>query len=173
MIKSFVLGVVLTIVAIVIALYFVFTSGTVSGGADAGPLPLEKWAARASLHATVSAEAPKQANPIPLTDQNLISGIQLYGQYCAGCHGTSRGKASATPLAKGLAPRPPQLADHGVEDDPEGETYWKIAHGIRWTAMPSWKGSLNDQQMWTLALFLKHMDKLSPAATEAWQKVTN
>jgi hypothetical protein len=32
---------------------------------------------------------------------------------------------------------------------------------------------LSDQQMWTLALFLKHMDKLSPAAADAWQKVTN
>ena len=52
----------------------------------------------------------------------------------------------------------------GVEDDPEGWTYWKIDHGIRWTGMPSWKATLSDQQMWTLALFLKHMDKLSPAA---------
>jgi mono/diheme cytochrome c family protein len=60
-----------------------------------------------------------------------------------------------------------------VEDDPEGATYWKIAHGIRWTAMPSWKGSLSDQQMWTLTLFLKRMDKLSPAAEQAWQGVKN
>jgi hypothetical protein len=27
--------------------------------------------------------------------------------------------------------------------------------------------------MWTLALFLKHMDKLSPAAQQAWQAVKN
>jgi mono/diheme cytochrome c family protein len=173
MIKSFLLGVVLTIVAILIVLYFVITSGTVPAGADSGPLPLEKWAARASLHATIGAQAPKGANPVPLTDQNLVAGIQLYGQYCAGCHGTAQGAASATALAKGLSPRPPQLAAHGVEDDPEGVTYWKIAHGIRWTAMPSWKGSLSDQQMWTLTLFLKRMDKLSPAAEQAWQGVKN
>jgi mono/diheme cytochrome c family protein len=28
-------------------------------------------------------------------------------------------------------------------------------HGIRWTGMPSWEGVLTDQQIWTLALFLK------------------
>jgi thiosulfate dehydrogenase len=56
-----------------------------------------------------------------------------------------------------------------VEDDPEGWTFWKIKHGIRWTGMPSWSRELNDEQIWTLALFLKHMDKLSPVASAAWQ----
>jgi mono/diheme cytochrome c family protein len=39
--------------------------------------------------------------------------------------------------------------------------------------MPSWKGTLNDEQIWTLALFLKHMDKLPPAPQQAWQNVHN
>jgi thiosulfate dehydrogenase len=173
MIKSFILGVVLTIIGIIVALYFIITTGTISAGADSGPLPLERWVARASLHATLAKDAPRQANPVPLTDQNLIAGIQLFGQHCAVCHGTAQGDASATGIAKGESPRPPQLATDGVEDDPEGVTYWKIDHGIRWTSMPSWKDTLTDQQMWTLALFLKHMDKLSPAAEQAWQQVTN
>lgn len=58
-----------------------------------------------------------------------------------------------------------------MEDDPVGWTYWKIKHGIRWTAMPSWKDTLSERQMWTLAVFLKHMDKLPPAAEQAWQQV--
>ena len=39
--------------------------------------------------------------------------------------------------------------------------------------MPSWKDTLTDRQMWTLALFLKHMDKLPPAAEKVWQQVRN
>jgi thiosulfate dehydrogenase len=173
MIRSFILGVVLTIVAIVVALYLIITTGTIPAGADSGPLPLEKWASRASLHATLNSEAPKEQNPVSLTDQNLIAGIQLYAQHCAICHGTAQGDASASGVAKGEYPQPPQLATDGVEDDPEGVTYWKLDHGIRWTGMPSWKDTLSDQQMWTLALFLKHMDKLSPAAQQVWQQVTN
>ena len=89
------------------------------------------------------------------------------------CHGTAKGDPSASPVAKGLYPRPPQLAAEGVEDDPEGFSFWKIKHGIRWTGMPSWKATLTDQQIWSLALFLKHMDKLPPAAEQAWQNVGN
>ena len=35
--------------------------------------------------------------------------------------------------------------------------------------MPSWKYELDDRRIWTLALFLKHMDKLPPAAEAAWK----
>ena len=70
-------------------------------------------------------------------------------------------------------PSPPQLATDGAEDDPGGYSFWKIAHGIRWTGMPSWRGTLNDEQIWTLALFLKHMDKLPPAPEQAWKNVRN
>ena len=108
-----------------------------------------------------------------MTDANLIVGIDLYGQHCAICHGTAKGEASASPIAKGEHPAPPQLATDGVEDDPEGYSFWIIAHGIRWTGMPAWRGTLNDEQIWTLALFLKHMDKLPPAAQQAWQNIRN
>jgi len=173
MIKAFFVGVIVTILAAVACIYVILAKGVIPASADSGPLPLERWASRMSLHATLAKEAPTTPNPVPLTDANVIAGIQLYGQHCAICHGTAAGDASASPLAKGEYPRPPQLATDGVEDDSEGVTYWKIAHGIRWTSMPSWKATLSDQQMWTVALFLKHMDKLSPAAEQAWQAVKN
>lgn len=173
MIKAFFIGVIVTILAAAACIYVILAKGVIPASADSGPLPLEMWAARMSLHATLAKEAPTTPNPVPLTDANVIAGIQLYGQHCAICHGTAIGDASASPLAKGEYPRPPQLATDGVEDDSEGVTYWKIAHGIRWTSMPSWKATLSDQQMWTVALFLKHMDKLSPAAAQAWQAVKN
>jgi hypothetical protein len=39
--------------------------------------------------------------------------------------------------------------------------------------MPAWTGTLNDEQIWTLALFLKHMNDLPPAAAQAWQQVSD
>ena len=173
MLRAFLLGVVLTILAAAGGGYAVLRAGLIPANADANPGWLETWAAETSLDATVAREAPKGPNPVPLTDANLIAGIDLYGQHCAICHGTAKGDASATPIAKGEYPAPPQLATDGVEDDPEGYSFWKIAHGIRWTGMPAWRGTLNDEQIWTLALFLKHMDKLPPAAEQAWQNVRN
>jgi thiosulfate dehydrogenase len=173
MFRGFVLGVLATIVVVAVCGYAVLRAGLIPANADATPGQLESWAAGTSLDATLARDAPKGPNPVALTDDNLVTGIDLYGQHCAICHGTARGDASASPIAKGEYPPPPQLATHGVEDDPEGYSFWQIKHGIRWTGMPSWKGTLTDQQIWALALFLNHMDKLPPAAEQAWQKIHN
>jgi len=171
--RGFLLGVAATIIVAAVCGYIVLRSGLVPANADAEPGWLEIWAANTSLDATLDREAPKDPNPVALTDDSLVAGIELYGQRCAICHGTAQGNASASPIAKGEYPAPPQLATDGVEDDPEGNSFWVIAHGIRWTGMPSWKGTLTDEQIWTLALFLNHMNKLPSAAEQAWQKIRN
>lgn len=173
MLRGFITGVIASILVALIGGYALLKSGVIPANADAKPGGLELWAAGTSLDATLRNQAPKVANPVALNDANLIAGITLYGQHCAICHGTSAGASSASPVAKGLYPSPPQLGEEGVEDDPDGVTYWKIKHGIRLTGMPAWGPSLSDQQIWTLALFLKHMDKLPPAAQQAWAGVKN
>jgi thiosulfate dehydrogenase len=171
MLRGFIIGAIVTIVVAAGAAYLALDLGLVPANADAKPGGLELWAADTSLHATLRRDAPKGPNPVPLTDANLIEGVKLYGDHCVLCHGTAAGDAAASPVAKGEYPRPPQLATDGVEDDPEGATVWKLQHGIRLTGMPSWRGALTERQMWTLALFLKHMDKLPPAADAAWKQV--
>ena len=173
MVKAFLSGIVATILIALLCAYLVIRVGLIPANADAQPGALESWAAGTSLDATLDHEAPKGPNPVALTDANLVAGVNLYAEHCAVCHGTAKGDASASSVAKGLYPAPPQLATDGVEDDPEGFSFWKIAHGIRWTGMPSWRGTLTDEQIWTLALFLKHMDKLPPAAQQAWNNVKN
>jgi len=172
-VRAFLLGILAAIVVAVVCGYIVLRSGLVPANADAEPGWLEIWAANTSLDATLDRDAPKGPNPVALTDDNLVAGVELYGRHCAICHGTAKGDASASPVAKGLYPGPPQLATDGVEDDPEGFSFWKIKHGIRWTGMPSWGSTLTDEQIWTLALFLNQMDKLPSAAQQAWQKVQN
>jgi mono/diheme cytochrome c family protein len=173
MLRGFILGIVVTIVVAVVGGYIAIQSGAFPARADARPGGIETWIAQTALTAAVQREAPKGPIPVPFTDGNLVEGVRLYATRCAFCHGTSEGDASATPIAKGEYPRPPQFATDGVEDDPEGFTWWKVKHGIRLTGMPSWSGPLSDQQIWTLALFLKHMDKLPPKADAAWKQVKN
>ena|SRR5947209_11994649 len=173
MVRGFVAGVIGAILIALVAGYLLLQSGFIPANADAKAGGLELWVAGTSLNATLRNQAPKVPDPIALTDANLIQGISLYGQHCAICHGTASGAASASPVARGLYPAPPQLADEGVEDDAEGVSYWKIKHGIRLTGMPAWGPTMNDRQIWTLALFLKHMDKLPPAARQAWAQVKN
>ncbi len=169
MFKGIVIGFVLAVILGVGAGYLTIVSGAIPANADAKPGHIERWIAGASLRATLKAEAPKGANPIALSDANLTEGLRLYAINCAICHGSAKGASSASPIAKGEYPAPPQFGSHGVEDDPEGWSFWKIKYGIRLTGMPSWKGVLDDNQIWTLALFLKHMDKLPPAVETEWK----
>lgn len=167
--RGFILGVVATVVVAALVGYLLLQSGAVPANADARAGGLELWAAATSLNATLRREAPKGPNPVALTDASLVEGVRLYGEHCAVCHGTSAGEAKASAIARGEYPAPPQLASEGVEDDPEGYTYWKVKHGIRLTGMPAWKDALSEREIWTLALFLKHMDKLPPTAEAAWK----
>jgi mono/diheme cytochrome c family protein len=173
MLKGVIAGVLLTLIVGLIVAYALVESGRIPANADAAPGALEKWMARTSLRATMHREAPSEANPVALNEQNLLEGLRLYARNCAVCHGSAKGNAAASPIAKGLYQKPPQFASHGVERDPEGESFWKIKHGIRLTGMPSFGATLSDTDIWKIALFLKHMDKLPAAVEDAWRQVEN
>jgi thiosulfate dehydrogenase len=169
MARGFILGVVATLVVLALAVYVAVEAGLVPANADAKPPHIERWMAKTSLHAALAREASKAPDPLPLNDQNLIAGIKLYAANCAVCHGAADAKPSN--VARGLYQKPPQLAKDGVEDDPDGVTYWKVAHGIRLTGMPAFGQSLSDGQIWQLTLFLKHMDGLPAAPQRVWKAV--
>jgi mono/diheme cytochrome c family protein len=171
MLRGFILGFVVAGLVIAAAGYIAITHGAIPAAADRPAGRIEIWVATHDLRATLAAQAPKKLNPVPLTAANLTEGMRLYGENCIYCHGTAAGDAAASRFAKGEAPRPPQFATDGVEDDPEGYTFWKVKHGIRFTGMPAWRGALTDQQIWTLTLFLKHMDKLPPGPQAAWKQM--
>ncbi len=173
MLRNIAFGVLLAALIGLLGGYLLVRSGYIPANADAKPGWLETWMARTSLHATLRRESPKEENPVALTAANLSEGVRLFAENCAVCHGDAQGAASPSPIAKGLYQKPPQLASDGVEDDPEGMSYWKIKHGIRLTGMPSFRYTLSDRQIWTLALFVKHMDKLPPAVQQAWLQVRN
>ncbi len=168
MLKGFIVGIVATLVILFLVGYVGVTQGLlIPANADAKPSRMERWMASRSLDSTIAREMPTQPNPIAATDENFEAGIKLYVTNCAACHGVPNERPST--IAIGLYQHAPQLARHGVGDDPEGETFWKIKHGIRLTGMPAFGASLSDEQIWTLALFLKHMDSLPPGPNKIWQ----
>ncbi len=166
--RAFLLGVAATLIVLLVAAWAALTFGLVPANADAEPARLEAWAAKKSLRATVARDAPKGNNPVPLTDENLIAGTKLYVQNCSVCHGGPDGSPSI--IARGLYQQAPQLAKDGVEDDPPGVIFWTVAHGIRFTAMPSFNRTLTEQQLWQITLFLAHLDKLPAPVETVWRQ---
>lgn len=164
--RSFFAGIIATLAALALLALAAVETGAVPANADRGALPGEKWAAHTSLDATIARAAPKDP-PFALNDSDLAAGAALYVQNCAVCHGTAHSTPNA--IARGLYIKAPQFTKHDVTDDPIGETYWKIDHGIAWTAMPSYHTTLTDRDRWQIAWFLKHQDKLAGRAEAIWQ----
>lgn len=132
------------------------------------PLPFEKLITGMALNARVRKEAPK-ASPIAASPEALAAGAKIYRTDCAVCHALP-GQAQAA-IAKGEFPKPPELfKGHGVTDDPPGETYWKVANGIRLTGMPGFTGSLSEEQMWQVTLLVASADKLPAMVQKVFRR---
>jgi len=161
--KGFIAGVILTLIVIVIAVYIYFGTGMAPVATASQAMPFEKKLANMALNARVKKEMPHQA-PIQADETNFTAGAQIYLQHCAVCHGTP-GKPQ-TAIGAGEFPKPPLLfKGKGVTDDEPGETYWKVANGIRLTGMPAFDKHLSPTEMWQVSLLLANADKLPPSVT--------
>jgi thiosulfate dehydrogenase len=165
--KQFILGFVAALVLIVVGGYAYLALGLAPVATAAPPLPFEKRITSIALNARIDREAPK-SSPIPATEEAYAAGAKVYRDHCAVCHGLPGQEQTA--IAKGQFPKPPELFKRkGVTDDPVGETYWKVANGIRLTGMPGFSDSLSTEQMWQVSLFLLDRDKLPPTVLTALQ----
>lgn len=134
------------------------------------PLPFERNIVSVPMHARIDAELIKTP-PIQADEATFVAGAQIYRDDCSECHGF-HGKpavyaAHMYPHAPNLWEKHPRNAVVGVSDDPPGETYWKVANGIRLSGMPSFSKILSETQMWQVSLLLANADRpLPPAALE-------
>lgn len=161
---KFVVGLILGLALIPVAMYLYFSLG-MAPVATAGPMmPFEKTFARMALHARIDKEAPK-TSPLAADEEALTSGARVYKEHCAVCHGLPGQPQTA--IAKGMFPKPPKLMEGmGVTDDPAGETYWKVANGIRMTGMPGFEKNLSTTEMWQVSLLCANADKLPASAKQ-------
>jgi len=165
--KKFIFGFVTAIVLLALLGFACVALGLAPVATASAPLPFEKLITGIALKARIHREAPS-ASPIVASDAVYAAGAVIYRNNCAVCHGLPG--QDPTAIAKGEFPKPPQLfKGKGVTDDPAGETYWKVANGIRLTGMPGFNGSLSTDQMWQVSLLLANADKLSATVTNTLQ----
>jgi mono/diheme cytochrome c family protein len=164
------IGIVLGVVLVPLAVMAWFHFGTVPVAVSDPPLPMERFITSVPLDARIDRELVNTP-PVEANEANFVAGAAIYRDQCAACHGF-HGKPSA--FGPHMFPDAPPLWEKhhnnqvvGVSDDPPGETYWKVANGIRLTGMPSYKQVLTDTQMWQVSLLLANADKpLPPAAVD-------
>src|SRR6202011_3928840 len=156
--KLFVAGLVVGILTVPLAFYLYFATGGAPVATAEAAMPFEKTLAHKALNARIRKEMPMNP-PIQGDEPNLTAGAKIYREHCAVCHGMPRQHETA--IATGMYPRPPKLLEgKGVTDDEPGESYWKVAHGIRLTGMPGFGKSLSETEMWQVSLLVANADKI-------------
>ena len=164
--KHFLLGVLTTLVVLVIGSLAYLRLGLAEVRGDVPASRLEDYLLRTAVHAAVRRNAPQLSNPVQPTDENLIAGGKQYLGECAGCHGRP-GKQRRFP--SGLNPPVPQLPTEGTEYT-EAQIFWVAKHGIRRTGMFSNGLWDSDQELWTLAAYIKRMNNLPQHVKEELEK---
>ncbi len=165
--RNFVLGVIITLLAIVLGGLAWALLGYAPSNANATPSHWERRIAMNALDASMDRHAPRVSNPLPATSDNLIDGMKIYTMNCSSCHGTLDNKPS--PLQHSFYPPPPQVILHPV-DDPEWHIFYAVSTGVRYTGMPAWNTVLSEEERWKVTGFLSHLQKLPPAVQDYWKK---
>lgn len=168
--RGFILGVILTLVVMLGGAYWYTTTGHFDIRAVGNtPSTVERYTAGRSVDAWVDNNAPKQANPFQPTMDNVMDGSMTYDKHCAMCHGNL--KEPISPMRRKFYPSVPQLMSR-TPDDPDGNLFYVIKYGIRYTAMPGWDGVLSDDDIWKTVTFLKNSNQMKDSSAPA-QPATN
>ena len=143
--------------------YQLFTTGF---SAKPEPHPLEIVVARKIRHLAIPLEQRNALNPIPLNPDVMKESLAHFADHCATCHANDG--SGQTPIGKNVYPKAPDLRLAGTQSMSDGEIFWVIHNGIRFTAMPAWgEGDpAEDKASWKLVHFIRHLPKLTPEELE-------
>ena len=160
---------VLLTLAVVILLGFVVGAGVLFSGifnvaateVDSRPL---SWLLVTVREGSITRHAKSIQAP-PLGDAaQRERGFRIYREECVMCH-TPIGR-TARPMAIGFNPQPPGFGADADNMMP-AELFWVTKNGIRFTGMPAWGPSRNDQEIWDLVAFMMTLPKMSAADYDA------
>jgi mono/diheme cytochrome c family protein len=126
------------------------------------PGALERWVARRFRSLAVPESAEQRRNPVPDSLENLAEARAHWAGHCAGCH-SNNGSGDAE-MGEHLYPPAPDMRQAATQSLADGELFYIIQNGIRFTGMPAWEsGSSQDaEDSWKLVRFIRHLPKITP-----------
>jgi len=105
---------------------------------------------------TVTVGGKKELNPFSASQDNIRAGKVNFSHYCMVCHGLD-GQNTGVPFADRMSPPVPSLNSVGVQRYTDGHLKWIIDNGIFPSGMPASKGILNDDELWQIVDYIRHL----------------
>jgi len=95
-------------------------------------------------------------NPIAYSEAVAEAGGGHFQHHCQICHGLD-GQNTGVPFAEQMPPPVADLASKDVQEYADGQLKWIIQNGIAPSGMPAWKGILDDDEMWKIVHYMRHL----------------
>jgi hypothetical protein len=158
-IKIFFIIALLFLIGVILAALWLLP-GTFS--AKATPPEWEIKAARFIRHLATPSKFLKMSNPVHFSPEILAEARHHFADHCANCHANDG--SGKTTMGPNFYPPVPDLRKPEIQTMVDGELFYVIHYGIRFTGMPAWgKGSPEeDFQSWKLVLFIRHLPNITP-----------
>ena len=103
-----------------------------------------------------------QTNPLPSNPGTWSDGKEAFSHYCVACHGMD-GQNTGVPFADHISPPIPLLSSRDVQSYTDGQLKWILDNGISPSGMPGSKGTLSDDELWSIVVYLR---RLPPAGSQ-------
>jgi mono/diheme cytochrome c family protein len=103
-----------------------------------------------------------EKNPLPDTTETRADGKEAFSHYCVACHGMD-GQSTGVPFVDHISPPIPSLASDEVQRYTDGQLKWILDYGIWPSGMPGSKGTLSDDELWSIVVYMRH---LPPAGSQ-------
>ena len=153
---------VILVLAAVVGIAYVMQTGLSS---QPEPSALETWFARSVRSVAIPSSFKAKPNPLPNADEAAGKGMEHFARYCAMCHGND-GAGQDGPFSRGLFPKPPDMRSEATQDLTDGELFYIIEHGIRFTGMPAFSdgkpNAAGEELAWQLVHFIRRLPKITP-----------
>ena len=93
----------------------------------------------------------------------IEEGLRHFADHCATCHGNDG--SGRTSIGQGLFPKPPDLRAEATQSLTDGELFYVIENGVRFTGMPGFATGTEDGETasWQLVRFIRALPRLSEA----------
>jgi len=130
--------------------------------ARATPSRIETFLARNVRGLSIPGDAKNAANPVADSAEVQRDARLHFADHCAVCHGNDG--SGDNPMGRGLYPKPPDLRGKHTQQLSDGELFWIIENGVRFTGMPAFGGSSehgNSDDSWRLVRFIRHLPQLT------------
>ena len=135
------------------------------------PTSVEAFVARRLRRLATPRSARRAENPVKLSQEVLDDARAHFADHCAACHANDG--SGQTEIGQNLYPKAPDMRLAETQSLSDGELFYIIHNGIRFTGMPAWGPGKaeEDEDSWKLVHFIRRLPQMQKDELEQMKKL--